>query len=293
MQAIVVVLLVVLCAAVHAVDPLGEWRPGRATYYNGIDGGNCGFGAVPTDSYPNGHIAALNEAWYDEGANCGTCWEVRCVSDLNGDTTKCITSETVIVTVTDNCPVDDNPEWCSGDKEHTDLSLSAFTTLAEQVTGVILTEHRRVNCPVTENEDILVQFHVDSHEWWFAFYVKRVGGTGSISEVWIQGSNMGTPQALSRQEGGYLWDYSGQVEAPVWIKFVQEGEEVEGEISGRGAGQEYSTGAQFSVTYTPPADGGDGADGDDGDDGTATDGGDGGDGGTASQLIPFLLAFLF
>lgn len=42
----------------------GPWEPGRATFYEGWNTGNCGYGQIPTSSFPFSNIVALNSAWY-------------------------------------------------------------------------------------------------------------------------------------------------------------------------------------------------------------------------------------
>lgn len=54
---VVVLLAVALIGCAKAQSPLGSWQSGRSTFYQGIDGGNCGFGGIASTQFPFRHIA--------------------------------------------------------------------------------------------------------------------------------------------------------------------------------------------------------------------------------------------
>lgn len=108
---------------------MGSCTNGRITYYTGINGGACSFGTIP----PPYRIAALDQAFYNNGAQCGSCFLL--IGPI-GSTT---------VMVTDECPA--TSTWCSGDMDHFDLSTTAFDAIAVQSTGVDLITFELISCP--------------------------------------------------------------------------------------------------------------------------------------------------
>jgi hypothetical protein len=54
---LLVVVLAVALGSANAQTPLGSWQTGRSTFYQGIDGGNCGFGGISSTQFPFRYIA--------------------------------------------------------------------------------------------------------------------------------------------------------------------------------------------------------------------------------------------
>ena len=72
----------------HAVTPASGpgassgadgWTYGRATNYNTIDVGSCGYGAISSAAITGRDVAAACEKNSDFSGSCGRCYEVQCV----------------------------------------------------------------------------------------------------------------------------------------------------------------------------------------------------------------------
>ena len=154
-------------------------------------------------TYTSTYNTAPEWQFYENGAECGACYEVKCVEDWpdeNGVLTPncCNTDvESVIVQVTNVCPNTDaspNP-LCSGSEAdsiiHFDLSKQAFEEIAVANCGVIETSFRRVNCDIspTSNDPNIRLINKDGiSQWWYAIYVENVAGYGSITKVELKDS---------------------------------------------------------------------------------------------------------
>ena len=102
-------------------EPQEPEESGEATYYNAEGLGACGI-----QTPPDYLVAAINDEQYSK-ANCG-----RCVS-VTGP------KGTVVVRILDKCPGCD-----SGDL---DLSITAFTKIADKSAGRVKIKWRFVDCP--------------------------------------------------------------------------------------------------------------------------------------------------
>jgi len=102
-------------------DAGSKQESGEATYYNAEGLGACGI-----QTPPDYLVAAINDEQYSK-ANCG-----RCVS-VTGP------KGTVVVRIIDKCPGCD-----SGDL---DLSITAFTKIADKSAGRVKIKWRFVDCP--------------------------------------------------------------------------------------------------------------------------------------------------
>jgi expansin (peptidoglycan-binding protein) len=56
--------------------------------------------------------------------------------------------------------------------------------------GALKAEYRRVDCPVVG--DIAYHIRKESNPYWILITVLNVGGPGSVSEVWVKGSESGS-----------------------------------------------------------------------------------------------------
>ncbi|XP_065864773.1 putative expansin-A17 [Euphorbia lathyris] len=109
------------------------WLEGTATFYGGESGGACGFG----DEYGI-QTTAVSAALFNNGASCGTCYQIVC--NANQAPQWCIKKTHVIVTVTDFYPPNSDipgDGWCSPTHHHFDMSQSAFQTIADFNVGVV------------------------------------------------------------------------------------------------------------------------------------------------------------
>ena len=59
--------------------PEAGWTYGRATNYDTIDVGSCGYGVIGSSAITGRDVAASCEKNADFGGSCGRCYEVQCV----------------------------------------------------------------------------------------------------------------------------------------------------------------------------------------------------------------------
>jgi len=169
------------------VIPLGDWTAGRSTYYCTSSSGACGFQyfTQQANSWPFEHTTAPNQAFYNNGQMCGACFEVSCTSQWNSSDTSWCKDQTVVVQVADECPVQGNEKYCSGDIVHFDLSSQAFAVIANPAVGVIATRYRRVACEPKENLVFLTGTGLNSY--YFAGSVPNAGYIGTVDSVSVNG----------------------------------------------------------------------------------------------------------
>ncbi|MFJ4685476.1 RlpA-like double-psi beta-barrel domain-containing protein [Streptomyces sp. NPDC088789] len=119
-----------------------NWQYGSATFYGGADGsgttgGACGYGNLNED-LPGELTTAVSTALFQDGANCGARFKVRCErSD------RCLPGQPeVTVVVTNLCPPNwylssDNGGWCNPPRRHFELSQPAYSRIAEIRSGIV------------------------------------------------------------------------------------------------------------------------------------------------------------
>ena len=61
------------------------WTYGRATNYNTINVGSCGYGAIGDSAITGQDVAASCEKNSDFSGSCGRCYEVQCVASTVKD----------------------------------------------------------------------------------------------------------------------------------------------------------------------------------------------------------------
>jgi len=203
--------------SVQCATPLGPWKPGRSTYYTGIDDGACGYENISLNTFPYRNIAAPDQAFYANSDACGNCYEIQCINS-SYLANACYTP-TVVIQVTDECPCPENQQYCCGDVDHFDLSPEAFGVIANTVAGVINTQYRQVTCD-TQGP---LQFRVDSgaNQYWFAILPFNVGGVGGVESLELQQNGSIVWQNMTRQTYNYwvLTDNNG-LQVPFSLKLT-------------------------------------------------------------------------
>lgn len=135
------------------LTPLSECIQGRITGYDGYqNGGSCGFGI------PKIYGAAPNEAFYNNGATCGICYELVTPDDV------------LYFMVMDYCPVKGNEAACSGDMFHFDLNKNAFDSVINHKTlGKLNITFRMVAC--NHEGNIILKTKTQVSEYFYSFVV--------------------------------------------------------------------------------------------------------------------------
>lgn len=240
---LLVVVLAVALGSANAQTPLGSWQTGRSTFYQGIDGGNCGFGGISSTQFPFRYIAAPNTAFYADAKACGKCFEVKCTSS-DYMSNACL-GGSVIVEVTDQCPCAGNERWCCGDKVHFDMSPEAFSRIANTGAGVINTQFRPVTCPVSGN--LRVQIKDGANQWWFALLASNVGGSGEVTNLEVSDGNNGQWTAMQRQSYNYWIATSGAgFRFPLGVRVSQNSKVITGTIPYMSAGAVFELTTNFA-----------------------------------------------
>ena len=127
--------------------PLGTVQLGEGTYYGADGSGNCSYDASPNDLL----VAAMNDPQYNNSSVCGMCADVTGPKGM------------VTVRIVDRCP-----ECKTGDL---DLSLQAFTRIAEQSAGRVPISWTPVACAV--QGPVSFRFKEGSSQYWMAVQVRN------------------------------------------------------------------------------------------------------------------------
>eukprot|EP00483_Globobulimina_turgida_P002067 UN02069 len=229
--------------------PLTDWQDGRSTYYTTWEQGACNFGEISANTFPFNNIAAPNEAFYKKSLACGGCYEIMCVAPW--DQTYCPNSgclkanASVIIEVTDECPVQGNEQWCSGDITHFDLSQHAFDLIADNTCGVIKQRWRQVTCNYGASQNIIVQNHEGINEWYFGITIESVDYYGQISNVKIKDAAASSFTEGQRQDYNvWLWQSSDGLKTPI---SVQVADSQGNTLTGNNIVTSFTAGAKFDL----------------------------------------------
>ncbi|KDO20989.1 hypothetical protein SPRG_13882 [Saprolegnia parasitica CBS 223.65] len=156
---------------------------GRATTYGGVDGvdvnsGNCGL----MDWIENAKTfhAAINQAQWASGTNCGRCVQVTCVDD------RCPTKTPVLGQVSDQC------HGCADGS--LDLTLPFFQKVTGATTDSFAISWRFVDCPVSGGVKVCAKAGSNPH--WLALQpanarhgVAKMSINGAASNLFSTSSN--------------------------------------------------------------------------------------------------------
>jgi hypothetical protein len=107
-----------------------------------ISGGSCGYDDVFSPFYGS-NTAALSNVLFQNGERCGACFELKCVQFPEGPVGSCLIRKSVVVTATNYCPPGREGGWCDYALEHFDLSVPAFTNIAQKAGTIVPVEYRR------------------------------------------------------------------------------------------------------------------------------------------------------
>ena len=203
-------------------QPLSDWQDGRSTYYTTWEQGACNYGKIAVDTFPFNNIAAPNEAFYNKSGACGGCFEIQCVGawDPSYCSNACLKpNASVVIEVADECPVQGNEEWCSGDITHFDLSQHAFDQIADNKCGVIKQRWRQVSCDYGNGQNIMVKNHDGINEWYFGITIENVNHWGQLSKVEMQDASSNTFVEGDRQDYNvWLWQNPNGLKTPISVR---------------------------------------------------------------------------
>lgn len=213
---------------IKSLTPLSECTQGRITNYEEYEnGGSCGFGV------PKIYGAAPNEAFYNNGATCGICYEL-------------VTPDNVLYFMVDShCPVEGNEKSCSGDMFHFDLHKNAFDSVIEDKTlGRLNITFRMVACDHKGN--IILKTKKDVTKYFYSFVVmNHVIGLKKVyyssdSKNWV---------GLEREGNYNHWTIpESPLKLPLYLQFESiSGEKVRTQITEIKPNFSHDTGVQFSV----------------------------------------------
>ena len=165
---------------------------GYATYYAATGEGACGYEASPD----NMMVAAINEQQYHNSLPCGSFIKI---SGPDGEIT---------VRIVDYCPTCE-----TGD---IDLSLEAFSQLAEPIRGVIPITWHFVEAEISDT--VTYHFHGASHQWWTAVQIRNHLHPVASVEIYDPATNSWT--SLNREHYNYFTAPNGMGLGPFTFRLT-------------------------------------------------------------------------
>lgn len=144
---------------------------------------------------------APNEAFFNNSNVCGTCFEVTGPSGSE------------IFMAADECPINTNEQYCSGDVTHFDLDSRSFNNIAPTSVGVSYTSIREIVCPANGNIGVIVGEVGNSYYLPVYVWNHRV----AIAGVSVQdsGSNTAWTTLARTTYNAWVWNPSNAITYPV------------------------------------------------------------------------------
>lgn len=192
-------------------------KTGIATYYDATGDGSCSFGASSDLD-----VAAFNFPEFAKSASCGSCINVSGPSGA------------VIIRIVDSCP------GC--EKNHLDLSQSAFAKIATLEAGRVPITYQSVACTVQGK--LSYHFKDGSHEFWTAIQIRN----HRIPIAKVEAKVGGVYTNLPRSDYNYFIDDKGIKDDPISLRITgADGQVVEDSMPGAKGhgGQAFPGAVQF------------------------------------------------